>query len=188
MPEGSTRATPTCEALCPDVRGSPAVTPHETGRKVGGTLHWLWVAATPTTTICSHRARSGLRRRGGVAGSQPRRHPHPRRVGGLWAPHASRTRHPSGGRHPQGLRRQTHGTRPRAPADPRLGPPHPRSARPRPDRRTHVASARPSADGPFSAARLKTVSWRGDARIQRVVTARRHRPSPCLVVSPGAPE
>jgi transposase len=45
------RATPTYDALCAEVRGSPVVTPDETGWKVGGALHWLWVAATPTTTI-----------------------------------------------------------------------------------------------------------------------------------------
>jgi len=45
------RAAPTYAALCAEVRGSPVVTPDETGWKVGGTLHWLWVAATPTTTV-----------------------------------------------------------------------------------------------------------------------------------------
>lgn len=45
------RATPTYEALCTAVRGSPVVTPDETGWRVGGVLHWLWVAATPTTTV-----------------------------------------------------------------------------------------------------------------------------------------
>ena len=45
------RATPTYAALCTEVRGSPVVTPDETGWRVGGLLHWLWVAATPTTTV-----------------------------------------------------------------------------------------------------------------------------------------
>ncbi len=45
------RAAPTYAALCAEVRGSPVVTPDETGWKVGGVLHWLWVAATPTTTV-----------------------------------------------------------------------------------------------------------------------------------------
>jgi transposase len=37
----------------PEVRGSPVVAPDETGWKVGGGrgAHWLWVAATPRTTI-----------------------------------------------------------------------------------------------------------------------------------------
>ena len=45
------RAAPTYAALCAEVRGSPVVTPDETGWKVGGVLHWLGVAATPTTTV-----------------------------------------------------------------------------------------------------------------------------------------
>ena len=32
------------------MRASPAVTPDETGWKVGGTLHWLWAFVTPDTT------------------------------------------------------------------------------------------------------------------------------------------
>ena len=45
------RATPTYEALCTVVRQSPVVSPDETGWKIGRVLHWLWVAATPTTTV-----------------------------------------------------------------------------------------------------------------------------------------
>lgn len=51
------RATPTYEALCAQVRGSPVVTPDETGWRVGGTLHWLWAFATPHTTV--YRIRPG---------------------------------------------------------------------------------------------------------------------------------
>lgn len=47
----ATRATPTYEALCADIRTSPMVSPDETGWKIGRVLHWLWVAATPTTTV-----------------------------------------------------------------------------------------------------------------------------------------
>jgi len=47
----ATRATPTYEALCAEVRQSPMVSPDETGWKIGRVLHWLWVAATPTTTV-----------------------------------------------------------------------------------------------------------------------------------------
>ncbi|MGH8518508.1 MAG: IS66 family transposase [Panacagrimonas sp.] len=43
-------AQPTYEALCAQVRGSPVVTPDETGWKVGGHPYWLWAFATPTTT------------------------------------------------------------------------------------------------------------------------------------------
>jgi transposase len=37
---------PTYEALCAQVRGSPVVTPDETGWKVGGHPSWLWAFAT----------------------------------------------------------------------------------------------------------------------------------------------
>jgi transposase len=44
------QAQPTYAALCAQVRASPAVTPDETGWKVGGHLYWLWAFATPDTT------------------------------------------------------------------------------------------------------------------------------------------
>lgn len=44
------QAQPTYEALCATVRGSPVVTPDETGWKVGGHPYWLWAYATPDTT------------------------------------------------------------------------------------------------------------------------------------------
>ena len=44
-------AQPAYAALCQQVRGSPVVTPDETGWKVAGHLHWLWTATTPTTTV-----------------------------------------------------------------------------------------------------------------------------------------
>jgi hypothetical protein len=47
----ATRTTPTYHALCAEVRHSPVVSPDETGWKIGRVLHWLWVAATPTTTV-----------------------------------------------------------------------------------------------------------------------------------------
>jgi transposase len=45
------QARPTYTALCQRIRGSPVVTPDETGWKVAGHLHWLWAAATPDTTV-----------------------------------------------------------------------------------------------------------------------------------------
>ena len=45
------RAEPTYEALCAQVRGSPMVSPDETGWKVAGVLQWLWAFATPITTV-----------------------------------------------------------------------------------------------------------------------------------------
>ena len=37
------------------VRGSPRVSPDETGWRVGAVLHWLWVFATPDTTVYAIR-------------------------------------------------------------------------------------------------------------------------------------
>lgn len=45
------QAQPTYDALCTRVRGSPVVTPDETGWKVGGHLQWLWAFVTPDTTV-----------------------------------------------------------------------------------------------------------------------------------------
>jgi transposase len=42
---------PTYAALCATVRGSPVVTPDETGWKVGGHPYWLWAFATGHTTV-----------------------------------------------------------------------------------------------------------------------------------------
>ena len=44
-------AQPTYAALCTTVRGSPMVSPDETGWKVGGQLPWRWAFATPDTTV-----------------------------------------------------------------------------------------------------------------------------------------
>ena len=45
------RAEPTYEVLRDQIRGSPVVTPDETWWKVNAQLQWLWVAATPDTTV-----------------------------------------------------------------------------------------------------------------------------------------
>ena len=45
------QAQPTYAALGQQIRGSPVVTPDETGWRVGGRLHWLWAVATPDTTV-----------------------------------------------------------------------------------------------------------------------------------------
>ena len=44
-------ATPAYGALCAQIRGSPVVSPDETGWRVGAVLHWLWAFATPATTV-----------------------------------------------------------------------------------------------------------------------------------------
>ena len=45
------KAIPTYDALCAQIRGSPVVSPDETGWKVDGRLQWLWAFATPDTTV-----------------------------------------------------------------------------------------------------------------------------------------
>lgn len=45
------QARPTYAALCAQVRGSPIVSPDETGWKVAGLLAWLWAFATDRTTV-----------------------------------------------------------------------------------------------------------------------------------------
>ncbi len=54
------RATPTYDALCAQIRGSPVVSPDETGWKVAGTLHWLWAFATHDTTVYTIRPGRGF--------------------------------------------------------------------------------------------------------------------------------
>ena len=52
------QSAPTSTALCETVRTSPVVIPDETGWKVRGPLHGLWVFATATTTVyCIRRGR-----------------------------------------------------------------------------------------------------------------------------------
>ena len=57
---GARQAQPTYEALCAQVRGSPVVTPDETGWKVGGHPYWLWAFATPETTVYAIEAGRGF--------------------------------------------------------------------------------------------------------------------------------
>ena len=44
-------AGPAYTELCEQVRNAPVVTPDETGWRVGGVRHWLWVFTTPDTTV-----------------------------------------------------------------------------------------------------------------------------------------
>ena len=54
------QAAPTYTALCQQVRESPVVTPDETGWRVGAMRHWLWVFATPRTTVYAIRSGRGF--------------------------------------------------------------------------------------------------------------------------------
>ena len=63
------RGQPTYAALCDTVRASPVVVPDETGWKVRGLLHWLWVFATATTTVYRIRRGRGFRDAAAVLGA-----------------------------------------------------------------------------------------------------------------------
>jgi transposase len=63
------RGQPTYAALCETVRRSPVVVPDETGWKVRGLLHWLWVFATATTTVYRIRRGRGFRDAAAVLGA-----------------------------------------------------------------------------------------------------------------------
>lgn len=45
------KAEPTYASLIEGIRGSPVVSPDETGWRVGGDKAWLWTVATPDTTV-----------------------------------------------------------------------------------------------------------------------------------------
>ncbi len=63
------QARPTYDALCARVRGSPMVSPDETGWKVAGLLQWLWAFATPDTTIYRIQIGRGFAEAAAVLGS-----------------------------------------------------------------------------------------------------------------------
>ena len=54
------QAAPTYLALRDAVRQSAVVTPDETGWRVGAALQWLWVAATPSTTVYAIQSGRGF--------------------------------------------------------------------------------------------------------------------------------
>jgi transposase len=63
------RATPTYDALCAQVRGSPQVSPDETSWHVAGLMHWLWAFATARTTVYAIHARRGFESAARVLGA-----------------------------------------------------------------------------------------------------------------------
>jgi transposase len=64
------QSEPTYAALCETVRTSPVVIPDETGWKVGGVLHWLWVFATAQTTVYCIRRGRGFEDAASVLGAE----------------------------------------------------------------------------------------------------------------------
>jgi transposase len=63
------QARPTYDALCARVRGSPMVSPDETGWKVAGLLQWLWVFATPDTTVYGIQPGRGFEEAAAILGA-----------------------------------------------------------------------------------------------------------------------
>jgi transposase len=63
------QAEPTYAALCDTIRGSPDVSPDETGWKVNAHLQWLWGFATPDTTVYSIQPGRGFEEAAAVLGA-----------------------------------------------------------------------------------------------------------------------
>ena len=63
------QAAPTYDALCARVRGSPMVSPDETGWKVDDDLQWLWAFATPETTVYRIQPGRGFEEAAAVLGA-----------------------------------------------------------------------------------------------------------------------
>jgi hypothetical protein len=63
------QAAPTYDAQCTRVRGSPMVSPDETGWKVAGRLQWLWAFATPDTTVYRIQPGRGFEEAAAVLGA-----------------------------------------------------------------------------------------------------------------------
>ena len=53
------KAEPMYEELVQQIRGSPSVTPDETGRRVGGRLWWMWASSSDSLTVYSIHQRRG---------------------------------------------------------------------------------------------------------------------------------
>ena len=62
------RAEPTYTSLVDQIRGSPVVTPDETGWKVAARLHWLWAFVTPDTTVYRIQAGRGYEEAAAILG------------------------------------------------------------------------------------------------------------------------
>lgn len=62
------KAEPTYQALVEKIRGSPMVTPDETGWKVGGRLWWMWVFSSPQVTVYAIQPGRGFEQAAAVLG------------------------------------------------------------------------------------------------------------------------
>jgi transposase len=63
------KAMPTYAAMIQHLRGSPSVTPDETGWKVGGRLWWMWAFSTPQITVYCIQDGRGFEQAAFVLGS-----------------------------------------------------------------------------------------------------------------------
>jgi transposase len=63
------QAEPTYAALCAQIRGSPVVTPDETGWKVDARLQWLWAYVTRDTTVYAIQPGRGFEEAAAVLGA-----------------------------------------------------------------------------------------------------------------------
>jgi transposase len=63
------KAEPTYKELVRQIRGSPSVTPDETGWKVGGQLWWMWVFSSAAVTVYSIQPGRGFEQAATVLGA-----------------------------------------------------------------------------------------------------------------------
>jgi transposase len=64
------KAKPTYEKLVEQIRGSPSVTPDETGWKVGGQLWWMWAFSSAAVTVYSIQPGRGFEQAATVLGAE----------------------------------------------------------------------------------------------------------------------
>jgi transposase len=63
------KAEPSYQALVEQIRGSPSVTPDETGWRVGGQLWWMWAFSTSQVTVYSIQPGRGFEQAAAVLGN-----------------------------------------------------------------------------------------------------------------------
>lgn len=64
------KAEPTYEKLVERIRGSPSVTPDETGWKVSGQLWWMWAFSSAAVTVYSIQPGRGFEQAAVVLGTE----------------------------------------------------------------------------------------------------------------------